>query len=212
MTPKLGLTDKCTSCVLYFFKTSWLANVLKIFSRSYVLIISRMKRIELPWVFAVISYASNTMIDSLFGKAFYKLYYFSAKLITMNLCFYLGCWLKMAFFHGMSKFFKRGAKLRPSEHRVMFEESSGQRSARRFRTSFSFSILYPSVESALKRFFLAFFYWNLDVHYPFRIYIFLSEIFSYLNFSIDFSEPLSQRCTFTFKDRRRRKYLTFLLC
>ena len=56
----------------------------------------------------------------------------------MNLCFYLGYWLKMAFFHGMLKFFKRGAKLRPSEHRVMFDESSGQRSAKRLRTSNSF--------------------------------------------------------------------------
>ena len=83
----------------------------------------------------------------------------------MNLCFYLGYWLKMAFFHGMLKFFKRGAKLRPSEHRVMFDESSGQRSAKRLRTSNSFLILQPSVKSVLQGFFLKIFSWNLDVHY-----------------------------------------------
>ena len=36
----------------------------------------------------------------------------------------------MAFFHGMVLFFRRGAKLSPSEHRITFEESTGQKSIR----------------------------------------------------------------------------------
>jgi len=36
----------------------------------------------------------------------------------------------MAFFHGMVLFFRRGAKLSPSEHRITFEESNGQKSVR----------------------------------------------------------------------------------
>jgi len=36
----------------------------------------------------------------------------------------------MAFFHGMVLFFRRGAKLSPSEHRITFEESTGQKSVR----------------------------------------------------------------------------------
>ena len=33
----------------------------------------------------------------------------------------------MAFFQGMIVFFKTGTKLSPSEHRAIFDESSGQR-------------------------------------------------------------------------------------
>ena len=45
-----------------------------------------------------------------------------------SICWYLGYWLKIAFFHGVVAFFKRGAKLSPSEHRIILDESSGQKS------------------------------------------------------------------------------------
>ena len=65
MTPKLGLADTRTS-VFYIFATSWLANISKIL--SYILITSRMKRIKLPRVFAVISYTFNMTIDARNGS------------------------------------------------------------------------------------------------------------------------------------------------
>ena len=67
MTPKLGLADTRTS-VFYIFATSWLANISKILSRSYILITSRMKRIKLPQVFAVISHTFNMTIDARNGS------------------------------------------------------------------------------------------------------------------------------------------------
>lgn len=52
----------------------------------------------------------------------------------------------MAFFHGMVMFFKRGAKLSPSEHRITFEESSGQRSEKKNNGSITITV-YPSAGS-----------------------------------------------------------------
>lgn len=39
--------------------------------------------------------------------------------------FYLGYWLKMAFFQGIVVFFRMGTKLSPSEHKLILDESSG---------------------------------------------------------------------------------------
>lgn len=52
----------------------------------------------------------------------------------------------MAFFHGMVMFFKRGAKLSPSEHRITFEESSGQRPEKKNNGSITITV-YPSAGS-----------------------------------------------------------------